>query len=188
MTLSKSCNLTVGNTDRSIFYKNRPALYNICATTGTSAAIAIIEAEGFCECVVFFNLIVPGANDAFGEIFAASYQIKLQLSFTSIIGYEMNNTGEFNFDLRFAQAGCIKCYICNCFRGADTACVFLGTAAISSKSESTAVTAFEYYWLWKRMPGVIALCAIVVTVTVAIVIIFLILVEFLHFITSNGLS
>jgi len=187
MTLSKSGNLTVGNTNSSIFYKNRSALYDICATTGTSAAIAVIEAEGFCECIVFFNLIVPGTNDAFGEIFAASYQIKFQLNFTGILGYKMNDTGEFNFDLRFAEAGCIKCYICNRFRCANTTCVFLWAfAAISGKSKSAAVTTFEYYWLWNRMPGIMALFAIVGIVT--IIIIFLFLVDVWHFITSNSLS
>jgi hypothetical protein len=136
--------LTVGNTDSSVFYKNWSALYDIGATAGTSVAIAIIETEGFCECIILFDLIVPSTNNAFREIFAASDQIEFQLYFTTIIRYEMNNTGEFHFNLWFAQAGCIQCYICNSFRCADATCVIFGTvAAVSGKSESTAVTTFK---------------------------------------------
>lgn len=62
----------------------------------------------------------------------------------------------------------------------------VGSPAISGKSKSAAVTTFEYYWLWNRMPGIMALFAIVGIVT--IIIIFLFLVDVWHFITSNSLS
>ena len=144
MALSKNSDLTVGDTDSGVLYKNRSAFYDIGTTTGASAAIAIIEAEGFCKLIIFFDFIVPSTNDTFWEIFAASDQIKFQLDFAIIVRYEMNDTGEFHFNLWFAQAGCIKGYICNCFRCANATCVLFGTvAAISGKGESTAVTTFK---------------------------------------------
>jgi len=167
MALSKNSDLTIGDTDSGVLYKNRSAFYDIGAAAGASAAIAIIEAEGFCKFIIFFDFIVPGTNDAFREIFAASYQIKFQLSFAITVRYEMNNTGEFHFNLWLAQAGCIYGYICNCFRCANATCIiFSAVAAISSKSESTAVTAFKQYWFWKWMSGVRASYAIAFTIKI----------------------
>lgn len=144
MALSKNSDLTIGDTNSGVLYKNRSAFYDIGAAAGTGTAIAIIEAEGFCKLIIFFDFIIPSTNDTFREIFAASYQIKFQLDFAIIVRYEMNNAGKFYFNLWFTQAGSIYGYICNCFRCANATCViFCTVAAISGKGESTAVTTFE---------------------------------------------
>lgn len=144
MALSKYSDLAVGNTNSGILYKNRSAFYDIGAAARTGATIAIIEAEGFCELIIFFDLVVPSTYDAFREIFTASYQIKFQLDFAIIVRYEMNNAGKFYFNLWFTQAGSIYGYICNCFRCANATCViFCTVAAISGKGESTAVSTFK---------------------------------------------
>jgi hypothetical protein len=64
--------LTVGDAYCCVLYKDRSAFYDIGAAAGAGATIAIIKAEGFCELVIFFDLIVPSTNDAFREFFAAS--------------------------------------------------------------------------------------------------------------------
>jgi hypothetical protein len=144
MALSKNCDLTIGNTYSCVFYENRSAFYNIGAAAGAGTAIAIIEAEGFCKLIIFFDLIIPGTYYAFRKIFAAPDQVKFQLGFAIIVGYKMNNTGEFYFYLWLAQAGCVEGYICNCFRCANATCVIFGAVtAISGKSESTAVATFK---------------------------------------------
>jgi hypothetical protein len=80
MSLCKNSDLTVSNTDSSFLYQDRSYFYYVCAASGAGVAVTIVKAERFCEPVIFFrDFIVPGANDAFWEVPAASYKVKLHL-------------------------------------------------------------------------------------------------------------